>query len=497
MAYQPGQEILNHKYRIEKLIGQGAYGDVYLVTHLGLNVLRAVKVLRRDAPGIGSTDFNHAQERFQLEAQLGARLNTHVPNPHLLQVFNFESQDDLLLLEMEYAAGGNLAERIQKAREKGENLPVGWVVQMGLEVAEGLAALHAMDIIHRDLKPNNILFDDQGHARLADLGLAQIPGGPSLRSQLSQPAPHPGTPGYMSPEQEQSGLLLRPASDVYSLGIVLFEALTGRNYNYLEPGTLPSDLRPDVPEWLDELLGRMLSEDLKERPWNGTKASELLKKGMEQKTPMSSGPVSTPRTIGLSKRLLPLGLIIILLGISIPLGLWLFNFGSKGQTPLAGLATRTESPTFTSTQTYTYTLPPTLTQTLKPTKTLTYTPAMSPTSTPSATITPLCGDVQLAGTWRGTETRTNDGTIREITWNIVQNGCSIESPRKGSIIGKKYFFSWYFQPSEEYYFSEEGWLELRTGVEGDILVGEYTKTDKRPPAEYYQNLYTVYLKRSK
>jgi serine/threonine protein kinase len=210
VPYQPGQEILNHKYRIERLIGQGAFGEVYLVTHLGLNVRRAVKVLRRDAPGIGSTDFDHVRTRFQLEAQLGARLNTPSPNPHLLQVFNFEQKDGLLVLEMEYAPGGNLAERIQQAREKGEILSVEWVVHLGLEVAQGLAALHAMDIVHRDLKPSNILFDEQGHARLADLGLAQVSGGPSLRSQLSQPAPHPGTSGYMSPEQEQSGLLLRP-----------------------------------------------------------------------------------------------------------------------------------------------------------------------------------------------------------------------------------------------------------------------------------------------
>ena len=115
---------------------------------------------------------------------------------------------------------------------------------------------------------------------MADLGLAQVPGGPSLRSKLSQPSPHPGTPGYMSPEQEHSGNLLRPASDVYALGIVLFEMLTGRNYNYLKPGTRASELRSGLPDWLNDLLARMLADKPSERPWNGTEVTTLLQEKM-------------------------------------------------------------------------------------------------------------------------------------------------------------------------------------------------------------------------
>ena len=89
MPYQPG-DILLDKYRIEALIGQGAFGEVYKVTHLGLKVPRALKVLRKDAPGIGSSEYNDCRDRFQIEAQLGAQLNTPTPNPNLLQVHNFE-----------------------------------------------------------------------------------------------------------------------------------------------------------------------------------------------------------------------------------------------------------------------------------------------------------------------------------------------------------------------------------------------------------------------
>ena len=86
--HQPG-DILLDKYRIEALIGRGAFAEVYRVTHLALRVPRALKILRRDAPGIGSTEFSDYRGRFELEAQLGARLNSPTPNPHLIQVFDF------------------------------------------------------------------------------------------------------------------------------------------------------------------------------------------------------------------------------------------------------------------------------------------------------------------------------------------------------------------------------------------------------------------------
>ena len=276
MPYTPG-DILLDKYRIEKTLGQGAFGEVYLVTHKNLGVLRALKVLRRDAPGVGSYDYNEAQTRFQLEAQLGAQLNMPAARPHLLQVYDCILSDEISLLEMEYAAGGSLAARLQQARAGGQPFGLEQALRIAAQIAEGLSALHEHDYVHRDLKPSNILFDEHGQARVADLGLAQVPGGPSLRSQFSEPRAHPGTPGYMSPEQENSGKLLKPPSDVYALGLVLFEMLTGRNYSLQEPGTRVRSLRPDVPPALDERLAAMLSESPQERPWNGEKAATLLK----------------------------------------------------------------------------------------------------------------------------------------------------------------------------------------------------------------------------
>jgi hypothetical protein len=279
MPFLPG-DILLDKYRIEALIGQGSFGEVYRVTHIGLNVPRAVKILRKDAPGVGSTEFGDYRKRFQFEAQLGARLNTPTPHPNLLQVFDYAEKGDILVLEMEYASSGSLAERMEKLRTSGEAMPLNAVIQMGIEVAQGLAAIHAVDIVHRDLKPSNILFDQHGHAKVADLGLAQAHGSDSLRSRVSSPPPHPGTPAYMSPEQRDTRDYLPPASDVYALGLVLFEALTGRVYRSQRPGTRPVSLRAEIPAWLDEVLVRMLTEDPNLRPWDGQEAASLLQEGL-------------------------------------------------------------------------------------------------------------------------------------------------------------------------------------------------------------------------
>jgi len=276
MPYTTGNILLD-KYRIEEQIGKGAFGEVYRVTHLKLNMPRALKVLGRDAPGLGSTEYGEYQDRFKLEAQLGAKLN----HPNIIQVHDFEMDGEDLFLVMEYAAGGNLSKRIEQAKQGGTPMPLGTALAIAQEVAEGLAKLHELDVVHRDLKPSNILFDEKGHAKVADFGLAQTPGGPSMRSQLSDPAPHPGTPAYMSPEQKNSRDYLTPTSDVYALGLVLFEMLTGRVYRSQRPGTRAAGLREDVPAWLDDLLASMLSETPENRPWDGKEVLAKLRAGAQ------------------------------------------------------------------------------------------------------------------------------------------------------------------------------------------------------------------------
>ena len=382
MSYQPSDVLLD-TYRIEELIAEGSFGDVYRVTHLGLKVERAIKVLKRSASGIGSTEISDCQQRFEMEAQLGAELNTPSAHPNLLQVHNFQHIDDLLILEMEYAPGGSLAGRIAHARKTKQPIPIDEVVQIGIDVASGLAELHELDIVHRDLKPNNILFDGQGRAKVADLGLAQIPGGPSMRTRLSNPPPHPGTPGYMSPEQKNSRDYLPSASDSYALGLVLFETLTGKVYKGKPAGTRVRSLRPDVPGWLDDLITKILSDDPQNRPWDGNEVAALLKRSDQDKKCLSR----FPRWVCL------LAGIIIILGLIF--GSMLIRRGTEIPTPTDTMitiaeTTKTVSPTAKATPSPTATLTsiptkspvPTSTYTQKPTNTV----QPSPTLSPSATI---------------------------------------------------------------------------------------------------------------
>jgi len=282
MPYTTGQ-VLKEKYRIEKLVGSGAFGEVYLATHLELHARRALKVLRKDAPGMGSSEIRRFEERFETEAALGARLD-EINHPNLVRVYDFEHDEQTLILVMEYCPGGSLASRLMEAQRKGERLPVQEVIRIGIETAQGLAELHKLDVVHRDLKPSNILFDQQGRAKLADLGLAQTPESRYIRlGQGSLSFDHPGTVEYMPPEQ-QTGRSdpLRASADVYALGGVLFEALSGRMAYHQKPGTRPRDLRPDTPEWLDELVMRMLAADPKQRPWDANEVIGLLQQGQEQ-----------------------------------------------------------------------------------------------------------------------------------------------------------------------------------------------------------------------
>ena len=273
MTLQAAQLIFNGAYRIEGLIGEGAFAEVYRATDLALSRSCAVKVLRRERDGVGSSDFRNYTERFRLEARLGARMN----HPNVIAVYRFDPLEDMLALSMEYAPGGSLADRIAKARDGNMPLPIDECVRLGTQVAQGLAAIHALDVVHRDLKPSNILLDAQGSAKVADLGLAQEPGGPSTRSgggSLAQP--HPGTPSYMSPEQRGTTDYLTSASDIYTLGLVLFEMLTGRNYRNLRSGTRVTSIRSDVPAALDDLIARMLDRDPEQRPWDGNEATKLI-----------------------------------------------------------------------------------------------------------------------------------------------------------------------------------------------------------------------------
>jgi len=270
--YQPGDIVLRD-YRIEAFIGEGGFGEVYRAVDLNLREAVVIKILRTDG-GMADRDYEQARARFTLEGRLGHRIS----HPNVVRIYKFapDEASGLLVLVMEYISGGSLADRLSAGP-----LAVAEVLRIARQVAAGLSALHAQDVVHRDLKPGNILFDGAGVARVADLGLAQ----PASALQLSASSlgdggrlqVSPGTPAYMSPEQANGGLHhLPPASDIYTLGLIIFEMLTGRSYKIMRPGTRVGALRPDVPAALDELVAEMLAEDPLQRPWDGAAVETAL-----------------------------------------------------------------------------------------------------------------------------------------------------------------------------------------------------------------------------
>lgn len=400
MPYKSGDIFLN-KYRVKALVGRGAFGEVYHVIHIKLGVPRAVKVLRRDTPGIGSQDFQKARERFEFEAQLGAKLD----HPNVVKVYDFEETGGELCLVMEYVPGGSLRDHLDQEGP----LSVEEAAKLGLDVCEGLQVIHTkLRAVHRDLKPSNIIFDEHGSAKIADLGLAQVADDTSRRSMLGSLAgAQPGTPLYMSPEQEISRGQLLPSSDVFSLGCVLFEALTGIAYKdgY---GTRVRDHHPEAPAWLDEIVSRTLAERPGRVPTDDEdttkryRKTEFLQKALQQgreKEKLGTFFEKTPRWGWVS------GIVIILI-IVVGFIFWgtLAPVSTVTPTSYAEVAvfenepistyTSTITPTSTQTPTNTIWITPSTTQTIPPTVTETITP--TPTLMAGATqISPVDGMVMI------------------------------------------------------------------------------------------------------
>ena len=245
---------LGERYLLGEVIGRGGMADVYRATDQLLHRPVAIKVLRDTA------DNESDRRRFTAEATTLARLN-HV---NLVMVLDAGIDAEQPFLVMELVDGPTLGTSSQDGP-----LPVERVGQIGAQMADALAYAHREGVVHRDVKPGNVLLGSDGRARLADFGIARLIGDTVRHTKTGHAI---GTPAYLSPEQVL-GNEVTPAADVYSLGLVLLEALTGeRAYpgSPTEAALVRLSKPPTVPEslpgpWRD-LLTRMTAIEPGDRP---------------------------------------------------------------------------------------------------------------------------------------------------------------------------------------------------------------------------------------
>lgn len=246
-------------------IGRGGMATVYRAHQVSMNRDVALKVIRlHDSIDIND-DF---RKRFAQEAEVIAKME-HI---HILPVYSYGLTNDIAYLAMRLLRGGSLADIITKQG----HLPLNQVVSLFNQFAQGLAHAHSKGVIHRDLKLSNILLDDDGHAYLTDFGLAKLMTGDA---DVTATGNIVGTPAYMSPEQLR-GESLDYRSDVYSLGIILYQMLTGRLpftggqdsdvialiYQQLEKAPdRPSQINPEVPVAVEEVVLRALAKNRDDR----------------------------------------------------------------------------------------------------------------------------------------------------------------------------------------------------------------------------------------
>ena len=254
------QQLVDNRYRLLKPLGSGGMADVYLAHDDILDRDVALKVM--------STRYASDEEfveRFKREAQSAAALS----HPNIVSIFDRgEAEDGTYYIAMEYLPGGTLKDRILKRGA----LPAHTAAAVALQMAEALRAAHERDVIHRDIKPHNILITGSGDVKVTDFGIARA----ASSSSMTRTGHILGTAHYISPEQAM-GEPVGPASDLYSLGVVLYEMLTGglpfdadtpigiamKHVNgRLRP---PQELDPSIPDGVNAITLRLLAKNPEDR----------------------------------------------------------------------------------------------------------------------------------------------------------------------------------------------------------------------------------------
>jgi eukaryotic-like serine/threonine-protein kinase len=270
------------RYRIQAELGRGAMGVVYKAHDPVLDRTVALKTIVLDEEAEEREDFH---SRFFIEAKAAARLN----HPALITIYDFGEEDGLAYMAMELLNGRELGERMASAA-----LPVREATAIAEQVAEGLAYAHDSGVIHRDIKPGNIMLLPSGRIKIMDFGIARLKVS-DLKTQLGTRL---GTPKYMSPEQS-TGAKLDHRTDIFSLGIVLYEMLTGarlfrgdsltnvlHNVANFEPPP-PSRIKPEVTQLLDLVVKRAMEKKPADRYASAWEMVDDLRHCLQELAPPS------------------------------------------------------------------------------------------------------------------------------------------------------------------------------------------------------------------
>ncbi|MRG95763.1 serine/threonine-protein kinase [Polyangium spumosum] len=294
---RPG-EVLGGRFRVEARVNAGGMGEIFRAIDLLTDHVVAAKILVNVSP--------ESLERFRREAQILERLS----HPGIVRYVAYDTSDETSpLLVMEWLEGEDLGRRLARGP-----LTVREAVALGQRIAEALSVAHEAGVVHRDLKPQNVFLvnGSTSEPRILDFGIAHC----GEASRITQTGTVIGTPSYMAPEQVRSGSVVKASADVFSLGCLLFECITGAPpfradhtiavlaKIIFEDAPRLGERAPAVPSWLDGFVARMLAKDPAGRPPDGAAVALALAGEKDLEPPISEAPRSSaPRsTLGACER---------------------------------------------------------------------------------------------------------------------------------------------------------------------------------------------------
>src|SRR5258708_1495620 len=282
--------ILAERYRIVGLLGKGGMGEVYRADDLRLGQPVALKFLSEHL-----ASDSKALERLYREV----RIARQVSHPNVCRVYDVGDLDGQHFLSMEFIKGEELSSLLRRIGR----LPSDKAMEIARQICAGLAAAHNRGVLHRDLKPANVMIDEHGNARLTDFGIA------ALAEEVRGEEVRAGTPSYMSPEQ-LAGNELTTKSDIYSLGLVLYELFTGKKAfdaptlsqllhlrNSDATPTTPSSLVQNIDPLVERVILQCIEKDPDKRPASALQIAAALPGGDPLAAALAAGETPSPEAV--------------------------------------------------------------------------------------------------------------------------------------------------------------------------------------------------------